>query len=165
MVNYRQCLFLCSIHLINNLFDVCAFVPSQPNILEKKSITIPTVPSTNSALRIASTSNPIPNVAGDSQASKQNAFGVFSDTVTGVLFSLLHAFDDCGIKDSSKNLRVLWVRALLNYRGKIKDDVAMRLLPSSTRILVTSETGAKLLDPILKFAEWIQSRTEFIDER
>jgi len=103
-------------------------------------------------------------VAGDSQASKQNAFGVFSDTVTGVLFSLLHAFDDCGIKDSSKNLRVLWVRALLNYRGKIKDDVAMRLLPSSTRILVTSETGAKLLDPILKFAEWIQSRTEFIDE-
>ena len=56
------------------------------------------------------------------QSDSQNVFGVLSDTFTGVVFSLLHAFDDCGIEDSSKNLRVLWVRALLNYRGKIEDD-------------------------------------------
>lgn len=98
-----------------------------------------------------------------SAAASQNAFGVISDAVTGVIFSLLHAFDSCEIKDSSKNLRVLWVRALLNYRNKIDDDIAQELLPKTTRGLVTSEAGAKLLDPILKFAEWIEARTEFID--
>jgi len=98
-----------------------------------------------------------------SQASGQNVFGNVSDAVTGVIFSLLHAFDDCGIEDSSKNLRVLWVRALLNFRGKIEDDVATTLLPSNTRKLVTSEWGANILDPILPFAEWIKSRTDFID--
>lgn len=98
-----------------------------------------------------------------SQASGQNVFGNVSDAVTGVVFSLLHAFDDCGIEDSSKNLRVLWVRALLNFRGKIEDDVATTLLPKSTRKLVNSEWGANILDPILPFAEWIKSRTDFID--
>jgi len=98
-----------------------------------------------------------------SEASSQNIFGVVTDSVTSVLFSLLHAFDDCGIEDSSKNLRVLWVRALLNFRGQIEDNVAQKLLPSTTRILVTSEWGAALLDPILPFAEWIQARTDFID--
>ena len=98
-----------------------------------------------------------------SSADSQNVFGVVSDAATGLVFAFLHAFDDCGIQDSSKNLRVLWVRALLNFRGKIEDDVAEKLLPKSTRGLVTSETGASLLDPILKFAEWIQARTEFID--
>jgi len=98
-----------------------------------------------------------------SEASSQNIFGTLSDAFTGVIFSLLHAFDDCGIEDSSKNLRVLWVRALLNFRNEIKDDVANTLLPSNTRTLVTSEWGAKILDPILPFAEWIKSRTDFID--
>lgn len=98
-----------------------------------------------------------------SQASSQNSFGVVSDAVTGGIFSLLHAFDDCGIEDSSKNLRVLWVRALLAFRNKIDDDVADKFLPSNTRGLVTTEWGAKLLDPILPFAEWIEARTEFID--
>ena len=98
-----------------------------------------------------------------SAASSQNLFGVLSDATTGAIFSLLHAFDDCGIEDSSKNLRVLWVRALLNYRGQIDDPVAKTFLPPTTRGLVTSEFGASLLDPILKFAEWIQARTEFID--
>mmetsp|Transcript_3185 Transcript_3185/g.8791 ORF Transcript_3185/g.8791 Transcript_3185/m.8791 type:complete len:312 (+) Transcript_3185:418-1353(+) len=100
----------------------------------------------------------------ESAADSQNVFGIVSDTVTGIIFNLLHAFDECDIKDSSKNLRVLWVRALLNYRGKIQDSVAQELLPKTTRGLVTSEWGASLLDPILKFAEWIQARTEFIDE-
>jgi len=100
----------------------------------------------------------------EAQSDSQNIFGVVSDAVTGLLFSLLHAFDDCGIEDSSKNLRVLWVRALLNYRGQIKDDIAETFLPPTTRGLVTSDGGAALLNPILKFAEWIQARTEFIDE-
>jgi len=104
------------------------------------------------------------DIKSESAADSQNIFGIASDAVTGVIFSLLHAFDDCGIKDSSKNLRVLWVRALLNYRNKIDDDVAQELLPKTTRGLVTSEWGASTLDPILKFAEWIQSRTEFIDD-
>ena len=99
-----------------------------------------------------------------SAAASQNVFGVVSDAVTGLIFSFLHAFDDCEIKDSSKNLRVLWVRALLNYKNKIDDPVAQELLPKTTRGLVTSKQGASVLDPILKFAEWIQSRTEFIDD-
>eukprot|EP00957_Ditylum_brightwellii_P156424 11905231-Ditylum_brightwellii.AAC.1 len=99
----------------------------------------------------------------EAQSDSQNLFGIASDAVTGVLFSLLHAFDDCGIADSSKNLRVLWVRALLNHKGKIKDEVAATFLPPTTRGLVTSDSGAQLLEPILKFAEWIQARTEFID--
>eukprot|EP00587_Corethron_hystrix_P003373 CAMPEP_0113314904 /NCGR_PEP_ID=MMETSP0010_2-20120614/10777_1 /TAXON_ID=216773 ORGANISM="Corethron hystrix, Strain 308" /NCGR_SAMPLE_ID=MMETSP0010_2 /ASSEMBLY_ACC=CAM_ASM_000155 /LENGTH=853 /DNA_ID=CAMNT_0000171281 /DNA_START=275 /DNA_END=2836 /DNA_ORIENTATION=+ /assembly_acc=CAM_ASM_000155 len=102
--------------------------------------------------------------AGQSEAASQNIFGVASDFGTGLIFSLLHAFDDCGIEDSSKNLRVLWVRALLAYRKKIKDDVAHKFLPSNTRSLVTTEWGANILDPILPFAEWIEARTQFIDE-
>ena len=97
------------------------------------------------------------------QADKQNIFGVLSDSVTGVAFSLLHAFDDCGIQDSSKNLRVLWVRALLNQKNMIKDDVAEKLLPKSTKSLVTTDAGAALFDPVIQFTEWIQARTEFID--
>ena len=99
-----------------------------------------------------------------SAAASQNTFGVVSDFATGLIFSLLHAFDTCEIKDSSKNLRVLWVRALLNYRQEIDDEVAQEFLPKTTRGLVTSEWGASMLDPILKFAEWIQARTDFIDE-
>jgi len=110
----------------------------------------------NTGLHVSSTKN-------QSEAASQNIFGIVTDSFTGGLFKLLHAFDDCGIKDSSKNLRVLWVRALLDYRGKIKDDVAVTLLPSKTRDLVTTEWGANLLDPILPFAEWIESRTDFID--
>ena len=105
-----------------------------------------------------------PSPKSESAADSQNVFGIVSDAVTGIIFNFLHAFDECEIKDSSKNLRVLWVRALLNYRGKIQDTVAQELLPKTTRGLVTSEWGASLLDPILKFAEWIQARTEFIDE-
>jgi len=101
---------------------------------------------------------------GESEADSQNMFGVFSDAATGAAFSLLHAFDDCGIQDSSKNLRVLWVRALLAQRGLIKDDVASTLLPKTTRSLVTTDAGANLFDPIVQFTEWIQARTDFIDE-
>jgi len=98
-----------------------------------------------------------------SQAASQNSLGVASDAVSGLIFSFLHAFDDCGIEDSSKNLRVLWVRALMAHRGMIKDDVAATLLPKSTRALVTSDAGSRLFNPIIQFTEWIQARTDFID--
>ena len=77
--------------------------------------------------------------------------------------SILHLGDDCGIKDSSKNLRVLWVRALLDNYGEIDDKVAGKLLPPSSS-LVTSDYSKKLFQPIRKFAEWIASRTSFIDK-
>lgn len=120
--------------------------------------------ATSDGQETASTTSTKTEIQSDSQSDSQNVFGIVSDFVTGLLFSLLHAFDDCGIEDSSKNLRVLWVRALLNYRDKIDDKVAATFLPPTTRGLVTSEAGAAVLEPILKFAEWIQSRTEFIDE-
>lgn len=101
---------------------------------------------------------------GTSQAATQNVFGSLSDAVTGSMFSLLHAFDDTPIEDSSKNLRVLWVRALLETAGRIDDPVASKLLPSKTRGLVTAPATAKLLEPVLQFTEWIQARTDFIDE-
>jgi len=60
-----------------------------------------------------------------SEASDQNIFGVLSDKATGLAFDVLHAFDDDPIQDSSKNLRVLWVRALLNQRGLIDDPISV----------------------------------------
>ena len=41
--------------------------------------------------------------------------------------------------------------------------MARTLLPPTTRGLVTTPQGAALFDPIVKFTEWIQARTEFID--
>lgn len=100
-----------------------------------------------------------------SQAADQNMMGKLSDAATGAAFSLLHAFDDdCEIEDSSKNLRVLWVRALLNQKGMIEDDIAAKLLPKTTRGLVATDLGANFLNPIVKATEWIQARTEFIDQ-
>lgn len=172
---------LCSVVLVAFISQTNAFVApggcrscqsnTISNDLNHQSHTIPPQHSTSSSIpRSSSTHMRMTPSTGsgskgnESAAASQNAFGVISDAVTGVIFSLLHAFDNCEIKDSSKNLRVLWVRALLNYRNKIDDDIAQELLPKTTRGLVTSEAGAKLLDPILKFAEWIQARTEFIDE-
>lgn len=160
-------LFLCLLSTAD------AFVPSV-SIISKRfpvyqhqrhddSCYNPTI-SSSSGLRMSSSSaDPSQATSSKSEAASQNVFGVVSDFTTGLIFSLLHAFDDCGIEDSSKNLRVLWVRALLAYRGKITDTVASTFLPPSTKFLVTSEWGANLLDPILPFAEWIEARTDFID--
>lgn len=100
---------------------------------------------------------------GTSESSDQNIFGEASDAFTGILFSILHAFDPDPIGDSSKNLRVLWARALLNTLGMIDDDVASTFLPPTTRGMVTSKGGASLFTPIVQFTEWIQARTDFID--
>ena len=63
------------------------------------------------------------------------------DLAIDALFGVLYAFDDTGAKDSSKNLRVLWTRALLAGRGVIQDDVAYDCLPSATRWLVSPENS------------------------
>ena len=85
---------------------------------------------------------------------------------------LLYAFDaegrQDGVRDSSKNLRVLWTRALLSNLGRIEDPVAYELLPSGTRKLVgrlaastiwSSPIGA----PAVEKLDWIVDRTNFID--
>jgi len=100
---------------------------------------------------------------GTSQSSSQNVFGTLSDKFTGIIFSLLHAFDPDPVRDSSKNLRVLWARALLDTLDMIDDDVASTFLPPTTRGIVTSPEGASLFTPIVQFTEWIQARTDFID--
>ena len=46
------------------------------------------------------------------------------DTTFNIAFSALYAFDTTGTKDSYKNLRVLWTRALLNKQGRLIDSVA-----------------------------------------
>ena len=55
------------------------------------------------------------------------------DTLT-----LLHAADDKAVQDSSKNLQVLWSRAVLAKNGELKDSVAFEMLPESTRGTVTA---------------------------
>jgi O-methyltransferase involved in polyketide biosynthesis len=136
-----QCYYFAA--LVLSSASVFAFAPGGP-----------TPKRLSSALSMAGTT---------SEAANQNIFGVISDAATGAAFSFLHLADDTGVQDSSKNLRVLWVRALLSQKGRIRDDVAATLLPKATRNLVCTDAGAALFDPILQFTEWIQARTEFID--
>ena len=44
-----------------------------------------------------------------------------------------HAFDDKEVPDSSKNLQVLWSRAVLAKLGELDDPIAYELLPEATR--------------------------------
>lgn len=82
-------------------------------------------------------------------------------------FKLLYLGDDSGIRDSSKNLRVLWTRALLNSLGKINDPVAADLLPRKTRWVVgTSMANLAWRDsPAVEKLDWIVDRTQFIDSQ
>jgi len=82
-----------------------------------------------------------------------------SDVVAAATLSALHAFDDKEVQDSSKNLQVLWSRAVLAKGGELRDTVAMDLLPESTRGLVTA--GA--FDGVMPFLEWVQARTAWLD--
>lgn len=66
--------------------------------------------------------------------------------------------------DSEKNLRVLWVRALLAAAGELNDDVASELLPSASRWVVSAPLARTIWAPALPKLEWIKQRTEFIDE-
>lgn len=99
-------------------------------------------------------------VNGTAKRVKQNPLGKAADAISASIFAGLHYNDDLGIKDSSKNLRVLWSRAYLNNAGAMKDDIAYQLLPKNTRdvIKVLPKNG-----PLVNFQEFITSRTEFID--
>ncbi|KAL1510607.1 hypothetical protein AB1Y20_006908 [Prymnesium parvum] len=84
------------------------------------------------------------------------------DNLFDFSFTLLYAFEPEGMLDSSKNLRVLWVRALLAASGRLDDPIAKELLPAATRWCV-GPAVAPLWTPVLPKLEWIQQRTEFID--
>ena len=56
------------------------------------------------------------------------------DAAVDALFSLLYVGDDSGAADSSKNLRVLWARAVLSGRGIIDD-------PQAADIAILAATG------------------------
>lgn len=75
----------------------------------------------------------------------------------------MYAFEPDGMLDSEKNLRVLWVRALLAAAGELKDDVASELLPSASRWVVSAPLARSIWAPALPKLEWIKQRTEFID--
>ena len=74
---------------------------------------------------------------------------------------MLHAFDPAEARDSKKNLRVLWTRALLAARGELDDDVAATLLPPASRWIV----GAALAPPpgAVRRLGWIAQRARFLD--
>ena len=118
----------------------------------------------------STTVEPDTSSAGTSGVDKVNAasrnFGGplsgVTDGLSGVAFAALHAFDDCGVQDAAKNLRVLWTRALLSNNGVLNDDVAYDLLPESTRGIV-GEGAAGLWEGLLPFCDWIRARTEYLD--
>ena len=85
---------------------------------------------------------------------------VILDKASEDILTVLHAFDDKAVQDSSKNLQVLWSRAVLAKNGELKDDVAFDLLPRSTRDVVK----AGLFDGVSGFLEWVASRTVFLNE-
>ena len=82
------------------------------------------------------------------------------DSLAEVVLAGLHAFDDKEVQDSSKNLQVLWSRAVLAKNGELKDDIALQLLPESTRGVV--EAG--LFDGVSSFLEWVAARTAFLNQ-
>lgn len=86
------------------------------------------------------------------------------DGLFEAVFPLLYAFEPDGMLDSEKNLRVLWVRALLAAAGELKDDVASELLPSASRWVVSAPLARTIWAPAIPKLEWIKQRTEFIDE-
>jgi len=85
------------------------------------------------------------------------------DKIFETVFPLLYAFEPEGMLDSEKNLRVLWVRALLAAAGELEDDVAAELLPSATRWVVSAPLARTLWAPVLPKLAWIKQRTQFID--
>jgi len=82
------------------------------------------------------------------------------DDIATVTLAGLHAFDDKEVQDSSKNLQVLWSRAVLAHNGELDDDIALQLLPKSTRGVVS----AGLFDGVKSFLEWVAARTDFLNE-
>jgi len=82
------------------------------------------------------------------------------DKVGEDVLTILHLWDDKAVQDSSKNLQVLWSRAVLAKNGELPDPVAFDLLPKSTRDVVK----AGLFDGVSSFLEWVAARTIFLNE-
>lgn len=102
-----------------------------------------------------------PSSSSDGKA-KQNAVGRWSDWMLGGVFRVLHAFDESGIEDSSKNLRVLWARAALDAAGEIDDKIASELLPPTTRGVAAWPVWRPV---VAGLAEFVTARTRFIDSK
>ena len=105
----------------------------------------------------------------DGPAASQGPFGkggalewvaLVLDKAAEDTLSLLHAFDDKAVQDSSKNLQVLWSRAVLARMGDLDDPVAYNLLPESTRGVI--DMG--IFDGVAPFLEWVAARTAFLNE-
>ena len=79
-------------------------------------------------------------------------------------FALLYAAEPDGMLDSSKNLRVLWVRALLAAAGRLDDPVARELLPGASRWVVSPPLAKTVWAGVMPKLDWIRQRTEWIDE-
>jgi len=82
------------------------------------------------------------------------------DKLAEVTLAALHSQDDKAVQDSSKNLQVLWSRAVLARLGELNDPIAYQLLPKSSRGVV--EAG--LFDFTGNFLEWVAARTAFLNE-
>ena len=82
------------------------------------------------------------------------------DGLAEVTLGVLHAFDDKEVQDSSKNLQVLWSRAVLAKVGELDDPVAYNMLPKTTRDTVT----VGIFDKTANFLEWVAARTKFLNE-
>jgi len=105
----------------------------------------------------------------DGPAASQGPFGKggalewvasFLDGYATLVLFQLHLFDDKAVQDSSKNLQVLWSRAVLAKNGALDDPIAFEMLPESTRWVVTSG----LFDGVVNFLEWVSARTAFLNE-
>ena len=86
--------------------------------------------------------------------------GKVFDKVGEDVLTVLHLWDDKAVQDSSKNLQVLWSRAVLAKNGELPDDVAYDLLPRSTRHVVK----AGLFDGVSGWLEWVAARTHFLNQ-
>lgn len=112
-----------------------------------------------------------PGAGGPPGTAGTNAPGGL-ETFFEKVWPILYAFDEegkqSGVRDSSKNLRVLWTRALLNNLEKIEDPFAYDFLPDFTRNVVgmlaartfwSGPLGKNAIDKL----DWIVDRTNFID--
>ena len=55
----------------------------------------------------------------------------------GAMLPLLHAMDHCAPSNTCLNLHVLWLKALAGARGDTDDRLSYRLLPKTSRWLIS----------------------------
>lgn len=97
----------------------------------------------------------------------------FLEQFLEVVFPLLYLGDDSGVREESKNLRVLWTRALLANRNGagdgttasslLQDKVAYELLPPSSRWVVGTSLAPLYPNSVVEKLSFVANRTNFID--